>query len=100
MGISYSKGRKIAALTEKQGAGYWKVNKVAKPGGSSHVPAAGKKLMAEYAALRMEAKQMLDALLQKHFPQYLDSPNDSMEADGSEPLLCLLPKKQNSQSTP
>lgn len=56
--------------------------------------------MAEYAALRMEAKQMLDALLQKHFPQYLDSPNDSMEADGSEPLLCLLPKKQNSQSTP
>ena len=49
--------------------------------------------MAEYAALRMEAKQMLDALLQKHFPQYLDSPNDSMEADGSEPPSLPPPPK-------
>lgn len=68
MGISYSKGRKIIALTEQQ-LGYPVVESQqgGKSGGRSSVTEAGKALIRNYAAFCTEAKGQLESLFQKYF---------------------------------
>lgn len=68
MGISYSKGRKIIALTEQQlGYPIIESQQGGKSGGRSSVTEEGRTLIENYTELCAEARKQLETLFQKYF---------------------------------
>lgn len=68
MGISYSKGRKMIAATERQmGCAVIESQQGGKTGGRSVLTEQGKALIRSYSAFSAEAGQMLEELFKKHF---------------------------------